>query len=558
MQAKWLLSLVASVCFAQHSAAQTSTYESIDSRGFLGPTGFQTRGRGVSANGRYVLFATSSPHFDASASMGGAFVRDRSTGALELVSVAPTGAPFDLSEDQGCAMTPDARYVAFTLGNRVYRRDRTSATTAVVSVSTSGAASFGFGPVDISDDGRFVVFMSAATDLVAGDVCLADVFVRDLQLGTTQVCNVSSSGLQTCGIVDMPAISGDGRYVAFQSSANLLPGLSGTERKIYLRDLSLATTELISQSTGGVSANDVSEWPFVSRDGRWVTFTSSATNLAALDTGSLSDVYVRDRQLGTTELVSPGDALNPPYGFSYGVAPITSDGRLVAFTTNVASIAPNDINGTVDVVVRDMTTGSFVCASQRPNGTSGNHMSYEPRMTADGRWIVFSSQAENLTLTAPTHFGGFNVIERDMSLSSAPTIATYCTAKVNSLGCTPFISSTGKASAGGETLLFVLAENVLPHAAGNLVWSFNSASTPFHGGTLCVAAPLRRTAAQDSLGQTGDCSGTYSFRFDASYIGFAALVVGQQINAQYYQRDGGFAWPDNVGLTNGLRFSITP
>lgn len=143
------------------------------------------------------------------------------------------------------------------------------------------------------------------------------------------------------------------------------------------------------------------------------------------------------------------------------------------------------------------------------------------------------------------------------------TPTTYCTAKTNSLGCTPQIASFGTASASAPAGFHVYATNVLNRTPGLLVYGTSGrATTPFGGGTLCVAGPLRRTPVQNSGGSLVgvDCSGTYHLDF-ASWIAAGndpSLVAGVTVRAQYYSRDTGFAAPNNVGLTNAIEFTLTP
>lgn len=144
---------------------------------------------------------------------------------------------------------------------------------------------------------------------------------------------------------------------------------------------------------------------------------------------------------------------------------------------------------------------------------------------------------------------------------SAPE--TYCTAKVNSLGCTPQIGSIGVPSASSGAGFLVLATSVKNNQNGILFYGTSGrASTPFHGGTLCVSSPLRRTGIQNSGGSAGtlDCTGVYHFDFNAwSASGLDPLLVpGATVECQYYSRDPGFAPPDNIGLTDALEFTLQP
>ena len=158
----------------------------------------------------------------------------------------------------------------------------------------------------ISGDGRFVAFVSAATNLVTGDNNnAADIFVRDRQAGTTTRVSVTSTGGQANGASSDPAISADGRYVAFVSRAtNLVAGDTNGVRDVFVHDRQTGATTRISVNSSENQGNAESLAPSLSADGRYVAFASSASNLVTGDTNSTSDVFVRDRQAGTTTRVS--------------------------------------------------------------------------------------------------------------------------------------------------------------------------------------------------------------------------------------------------------------
>jgi len=158
----------------------------------------------------------------------------------------------------------------------------------------------------ISADGRYVAFESAASNLVSGDTnSFTDVFVRDRQSGTTKRVSVSSLGAQGNNDSNGASISADGRYVAFSSRAsNLIGGDTNVTSDVFVRDRQSGTTERVSIGSGGAQANDASGPASISADGRFVAFVSDATNLVSGDTNGVTDIFVRDRVSGTTERVS--------------------------------------------------------------------------------------------------------------------------------------------------------------------------------------------------------------------------------------------------------------
>src|SRR5437016_5587381 len=234
-------------------------------------------------------------------------------------------------------------------------------TTERVSVTSGGTegngASLGSA---LSADGRFVAFDSAATDLVAGDTNgVSDVFVHDRQTGTTERVSVASDGTQGNGKSGLlsfafpPALSGDGRFVAFVSFAtNLVAGDTNGATDVFVHDRQASTTERVSVAFYGTQGNDASSSPALSGAGRFVSCPSAATNLVAGDTNGATDVFVHDRQTGTTERVSVASGGTQGNGISAAPA-LSADGRFVAFHSTATNLVAGDTNGANDVFVHD-------------------------------------------------------------------------------------------------------------------------------------------------------------------------------------------------------------
>jgi len=286
----------------------------------------------------------------------------------------------------------------------IFVRDLLSGTTELISVDSAGAQANGFSYwTSISADGRFVAFVSEATNLVAVDTNgVRDVFVRDRQSGTTERVNVDSAGTQGNGSCHYPSLSADGRYVAFSGYAgNLVPGDTNGAADVFVRDRQSGTTERVSVTSAGIQANGSSgEYAlWMSADGRYVAFNSDASNLVAGDTNGARDVFVHDRQSGTTERVSVDSAGAEGNGFSgsNGVS-ITADGRYVVFDSSASNLVSGDTNVARDIFVRDRQTGTTERASVDSAGTQGNYHSGWPSISADGRYVAFDSYASNLVL----------------------------------------------------------------------------------------------------------------------------------------------------------------
>ena len=333
--------------------------------------------------------------------------------ATSRASVGPGGAQSDKGSTFPSIST-DGRYVAFqsTASNLVpgdtngvsdvFVRDRQTGTTERVSVDSGGGEGNGgsYFP-SISADGRYVAFLSYADDLVTGDTNTApDVFVRDRQGGATERVTVATSGVQgNAGSYWAPAISADGRYVAYQSnSRNLVGGDTNAASDVFVRDRQAGTTERVSVDSGGGEGNGSSAYGSISADGRYVAFASAATDLVAGDTNGVSDIFVRDRQTGTTERVSvdSGGAQGNASCYEPSTPGISADGRYVAFVSYASDLVPGDTNGLADVFVRDRQGGTTDLVSVDSGGTQGNtDSSGAPSISADGRFVACANNASN-------------------------------------------------------------------------------------------------------------------------------------------------------------------
>jgi Tol biopolymer transport system component len=241
----------------------------------------------------------------------------------------------------------------------VFVRDRQTGRTSRVSVSSAGAQANPYDHIEddarpsISADGRYVAFVSGAANLTPGDTNgTDDVFVRDRQTGRTTRASVSSAGAQTRAWSDWPSISGDGRYVAFVSAAaDLVPGDVNRTDDIFVRDLHAGSTTRVSVSSAEVQSRGASSNPDISSDGRYVVFQSAGTNLVPADTNSRDDVFLRDRQAGTTSRSSVTTTNGQVNGAS-SYPLIAPSGRYVVFSSLGTNLGPWDTNDTWDVFVR--------------------------------------------------------------------------------------------------------------------------------------------------------------------------------------------------------------
>ncbi len=301
----------------------------------------------------------------------------------------------------------------------VFVYDRQTGAVTRVSVSSGGTqgndASYS---AAISADGRYVAFRSAATNLVPGDTNNTDdIFVHDRQTGQTTRVSRDSAGQQSNGPAITPSISGDGRFVAFQSTAtNLVTGDTNGVGDIFVRDRQTGTTTRVSLGVGNVQANGNSLEPAISTDGEFIAFASSATNLVTGDTNQVDDVFVVRRGTGAIERVSLSSTKSSGNAASARPA-ISGDGRHVAFHSDADNLVSGDTNGTTDVFMRDRLTNQTQLVSQADGAILSNGPSSDPSISADGRYVAFNSFADNL-VSGDENFS-FDVFVRDLGVTYA-------------------------------------------------------------------------------------------------------------------------------------------
>lgn len=273
----------------------------------------------------------------------------------------------------------------------------------------------------ISASGRYVAFGSSANNLVGGDTnSVEDVFVKDVDTGSVDRVSLTDSDAQASSGGELPSISSDGTVVAFESQSGDLIGTPVPYRSVYVRNRTLGTTVLVSNGLGGVPGNAQSVAPTISANGRYVVFASLASNLVVDDTNGSWDVFVRDLVLGEITRVSvatdgtQGDGHSGTSAGGITLASISSDGRYVAFASDSTNLVGGDTNGPGesggDVFMRDRTLGSTVRISVATDGTQGDDRSVFPSVSANGRYVVFTTFASNLHASENTRF---QVLRRD-------------------------------------------------------------------------------------------------------------------------------------------------
>ena len=314
-----------------------------------------------------------------------------------------------------------------------------------VSVASDGTQGNGSSEyASISGDGRYVAFQSTASSLVSGDTNnTSDIFVYDRETNTTSRVSVASNGTQGNDYSYDPFISADGRYVAFESQAStLVSGDTSGSVDIFVYDRETNTTSRVSVASGGTYKGGNSYDPSLSGDGRYVAFFSNASNLVNGDTNSQSDIFVHDRETNTTSRVSI--ASDGTQGNNYCYEPIISaDGRYVAFASFATNLVSGDTNGASDVFVHDRETNTTRRISVASDGTQGNDYSRSPSISADGRYVAFYSNASNLVSGDTNGQSDIFVYDQQTNTTSRLSVASDGT-QGNNYSLNPSISADGR------------------------------------------------------------------------------------------------------------------
>lgn len=386
------------------------------------------------------------------------------------------------------ALSADGRWVAFTAAPPVndatqgydglYLYDRERGDLTRITQSPTGESGSGWaGAPSITPDGRVVAFYAWAGNLVPGDTnAVQDAFVYDRQTGELTRVSVGSGGVQAndrsgdgSGATP-PALSADGRWVAFHSAAdNLVLGDTNGTVDLFLYDRQTATTARISLGPGGVQANGDASHPVLSADGNLVLFQSRATNLdpsvPRLEALGVTQIYLLDRRTGTTSLISRGPDGRPGNGDSRQPA-LSGDGRYLVYTSDATNLVAGDGNQAADIMVMDRETGITRRVSVASTGTQANRAASSPSISWDGRYISYVAEASNLVSGDGNHVADvflYDQLARHTTRVSVAVVGAWTAAEAQgaSRGPAPVIP-------GGRLVAFVSEADDLAVGAGGV------------------------------------------------------------------------------------------
>jgi Tol biopolymer transport system component len=405
------------------AAAVTTERVSVNTTGAVGAT--HSRFASASPDGRYVVFRSAAVLVPGDTNNNSdVYLRDRATQRTERVSSTAAGVAGDAKSGIGkLSVSADGRYVAFdsfatdlvpgdtNQAADIFVRDRVAGRTERVSLGTDGTP--GNGPsfnAAISPDGRYVAFDSEASNLVGGDTNgVRDVFLRDLVGGATTRVSLDAAGQQATDPSFGPSVSADGRAVAFNSYAALVPGDANTSPDVYVHDRA-GRTAWVSVNTSGAGfvfggSADYLGGSTISADGRLVVFDASISAGPAMT----RQAFVRDVDARTSTLVSVNDGRVMADSMSNRPT-ISPNGRYVAFESFGVNLVPGDTNRLPDIFRRDLATGKTVRANVSTAGTQANYQSFAAVATDAG--VAFESGAS--TLVPGGRLGNFCIFFRSV------------------------------------------------------------------------------------------------------------------------------------------------
>lgn len=518
-------------------------------------SGFNTNGastvgtvEALSPDGRWVIFHSTATNLVGSPSaLEDVYLWDRYTNAMQLISINAVGASGN-GPSFARAVDPIGNLVLFESdASDLVPNDNNGATDAFLFTNTSNSiqrvsldfagneipgASAGF---NVSDSGQFAVFSSAVNSIVPGDTNgFTDLFLRDLINGTVTLGTITWNGNFGNGNAVRGMISGDGQVFAFDSQAtNMVPNDNNGFADVFTRTLPSGSPLLASTALGGGQTDGPSFFDDISSDGRWISFSSSATNIVLNDTNNVTDVFLYDRINQTTQRVSissAGVAGNLPSFQST----VSDDGRYVSFVSPSTNLDALSIFPIASNYVHDTVTGATIRVSVTGLGAVGSGLSLNGQLSRDGTHLAIES-------TSSSFIKNDNNGVADVFLASTGALACYGIGCLLSNGSVPELSLSGPPTQLSWQTVSV--QNGLPGASGFLYLGFVPANTPLGNGCTLYIDPV----LPNPLPFTLNAAGSWSLSYQAAAVPAAWTMQAAVIDP---------AAGPGYALTNGVRMTI--
>ncbi len=444
--------------------------------------GFDQLAPSLSADGRFVAFQTGGQLLPSDTSIhNDIYVRDLLGNTLDIVSSNSADVLGDFRSFNP-VLSADGRYVAFQsqafnfyVGDSndtvdIFRKDRLTRAIQIVSVDAAGVGGANptdpsFGRPAISADGRYVAFSSLNRRLVVNDVNNNyDVFLKDMNTGAIAMVSTNSTGVYGVAGSQLASMSSDARYIAFYSSANnLVPGDTNVLSDIFLKDRQTnATTRINVLANGTQTLSGLSEFPAISADGRFISYQSAATDLVANDSNAQVDIFVRDRLSVASVRASAANPGARSEGASMD-ASISRDGRFVSYSSASSTLINGDTNLSSDVFLTDRNDGSNIRISQSASAVAANAASDFPTVSGDGLSVVFRSTASNLV--ASDGNGAFDVFVKQRVTGTIDLVSSSSAG--TQISSTALRAGTS-ISSDGNLVIFHSADSTLVAGDNNL------------------------------------------------------------------------------------------
>lgn len=414
-----------------------------------------------------------------------AFSRPLASSVVSRLSTGPGGTEGNGGSLNG-ALSSDGRYLIFESSasnlvpgdlngkTDIFRKDLVTGTVTRISLSAAGVEADGesWRPL-VSADGRDVVFHSAATNLVPGDTNgKIDLFRKDIVTG--EIIRLSTDGSRRqidegsflgSGNPDPTALSPDGRYLVFESTSDkLVAGDTNNSSDIFLKDVFTGAVARISMSASGEEATLGSSNARFSPDGRYVIFESTANNLSPDDGDNSNDIFLKDLRTGAVTVVSTNSEGQKANAHCYD-ARFSANGRYVVFNSSASNLVAGDTNNKEDIFRKDLQTGQVVRVSTNSAGAESSGISMEARISADGRYVAFLSEASNLV--AGDTNGVWDVFRKDLLTGETLRLSTSATGVQALPG--QWSGWGMEISADGRMVILGTAGSLIPGDANNAI-----------------------------------------------------------------------------------------